>query len=52
MGECGAVFAGAEGVFVLAPSSLKKVLVRETARRGASLNDVAVGLLADYFAVP
>ena len=33
------------------PASLKKALVRETARRGASLNDVAVGLLADAFDV-
>ena len=33
------------------PSSLKGALVRETARRKASLNDVAVGLLADYFDV-
>jgi myo-inositol-1-phosphate synthase len=34
------------------PSSLKGALVRETARRGASLNDVAVGILADAFDVP
>ena len=33
------------------PSSLKDALVRETARRGASLNDVAVGMLADAFGV-
>ena len=33
------------------PSSLKGALVRETARRNASLNDVAVGLLADEFGV-
>jgi myo-inositol-1-phosphate synthase len=33
------------------PFSLKRALVRETARRGASLNDVAVGLLADAFDV-
>src|SRR6266542_2335918 len=33
------------------PSSLKGALVRETARRGVSLNDVAVGLLAGYFEV-
>jgi myo-inositol-1-phosphate synthase len=31
---------------------LKKALVRETARRGVSLNDVAVGLLAESFDVP
>ena len=30
---------------------MKSALVRETARRGASLNDVAVGLLADSFGV-
>jgi myo-inositol-1-phosphate synthase len=30
---------------------LKKALVRETARRGVSLNDVAVGLLAESFDV-
>ena len=34
------------------PFSLKGALVRETARREASLNDVAVGLLADAFGVP
>ena len=33
------------------PSSLKGALVRETARRGASLNDVAVGILADFFGI-
>src|SRR5262249_5263875 len=40
-----------KGVLVRAPSSLKQALVRETARRGASLNDVTVGLLADSFGV-
>jgi hypothetical protein len=39
-------------VLVRVPASLKDALVRETARRGASLNDVAVGMLADAFAVP
>ncbi len=39
-------------MLVRAPASLKDALVRETARRGASLNDVAVGMLADAFAVP
>ena len=34
------------------PTALKRALVRETARRGASLNDVAVGILADAFDVP
>jgi myo-inositol-1-phosphate synthase len=33
------------------PSSLKGALVRETARRGVSLNDVAVSLLADELGV-
>ena len=41
----------AKGVLVRTPSSLKEALVRETARRGASLNDVAVGILADAFDV-
>jgi myo-inositol-1-phosphate synthase len=40
-----------KGVLVRAPSSLKEALVRETARRGVSLNDVAVGLLADFFGI-
>jgi len=39
-------------VLVRAPASLKDALVRETARRGTSLNDVAVGMLADAFVVP
>jgi myo-inositol-1-phosphate synthase len=38
-----------KGVLVRAPSTLKEALVRESARRNASLNDVAVGLLADAF---
>jgi hypothetical protein len=40
-----------KSVLVRAPFSLKEALVRETARRGASLNDVAVGILADAFGV-
>ena len=44
--------SGRKGVLVRTPASLKQALVRETARRGASLNDVAVGLLADHFGVP
>jgi myo-inositol-1-phosphate synthase len=40
-----------KGVLVRMPPSLKSALVRETARRKASLNDVAVGLLADHFDV-
>jgi myo-inositol-1-phosphate synthase len=38
-------------VLVRVPSALKAALVRETARRGTSLNDVAVGLLAASFDV-
>ncbi len=34
------------------PASLKAALVRETARRASNVNDVAVGFLADEFAVP
>src|SRR4029078_3381683 len=41
--------SGRKGVLVRVPASLKDALVRETARRGASLNDVAVGMLADAF---
>ena len=33
------------------PSHIKTALVQETARRGVSLNDVAVGLIADDFGV-
>ena len=40
-----------KGVLVRAPSSLKQALVRETARRGVSLNDLTVGLLADAFGI-
>jgi myo-inositol-1-phosphate synthase len=40
-----------KGVLVRAPFSLKAALVRETARRGVSLNDVAVGMLARAFGV-
>jgi myo-inositol-1-phosphate synthase len=36
---------------VRAPFSLKQALVRETARHGVSLNDVAVGLLAVSFGI-
>jgi myo-inositol-1-phosphate synthase len=39
-------------VLVRAPAALKRALVRETARRGISLNDVAVGHLADAFGLP
>ncbi|MBM2822767.1 MAG: inositol-3-phosphate synthase [Thermoleophilia bacterium] len=34
------------------PASLKAALVRETARRGSNVNDVAAGFLADEFRVP
>jgi myo-inositol-1-phosphate synthase len=34
------------------PAPLKGALVRETARRGSNVNDVAAGILADSFAVP
>ncbi len=34
------------------PSSLKRALVREVARRESNLNDVAVALLAERFGVP
>ena len=40
-----------KGVLVRAPFSLKEALVRETARRGVSLNDVTVGILAGAFGV-
>ncbi len=33
------------------PAPLKGALVRETARRGSNVNDVAVGILADEFGV-
>jgi myo-inositol-1-phosphate synthase len=33
------------------PRSLKGALVREVARRGGNLNDVAIGLLAEHFGV-
>ncbi len=39
-------------MLVRMPPGLKSALVRETARRGVSLNDVAVGLLAAAFGIP
>ena len=33
------------------PAALKRALVRETARRGSNVNDVAVGILANEFGV-
>ncbi len=38
-------------VLVRTPASLKAALVRESARRGVSLNDVSVGILAHRFGV-
>jgi myo-inositol-1-phosphate synthase len=38
-------------VLVRVPASLKRSLVREAAQRASSLNDVAVGLLAESFGV-
>ena len=34
------------------PSALKQALVREVARRGGNLNDLATGILAERFGVP
>jgi myo-inositol-1-phosphate synthase len=34
------------------PSSLKQALVREVARRGGNLNDLATGILAERFGIP
>src|SRR5207248_7979416 len=34
------------------PSSLKRALVRETARRGTSLNEVATAILAEAHGIP
>ena len=34
------------------PSALKRALVREVARRGGNLNDLATGILAERFGVP
>jgi myo-inositol-1-phosphate synthase len=48
----GASSSTKKGILVRMPLPLKKALVRETARREASLNDVAVGILADAFGVP
>ncbi len=41
-----------KGVLARLSPALKDGLVRETARRGGSLNDAAVSLLADAFGVP
>jgi myo-inositol-1-phosphate synthase len=39
-------------VFVRMTPALKRALVREVARRGSNLNDVATGILAERFGVP
>src|SRR5918997_4541568 len=39
------------GVLVRMPEALKGALVREVARRGGNLNDVATGILAERFGV-
>ena len=41
-----------KGVLVRMPPHLKGALVREVARRGGNLNDVATGILAERFGVP
>src|SRR5262249_17397231 len=41
-----------KGILVRMPSSLKGALVRETARRGISLNEVATSILAGELGVP
>jgi myo-inositol-1-phosphate synthase len=41
-----------KSVLVRMPPTLKRRLAREVARRGSTLNDVAVGLLAERFGVP
>ena len=40
------------GILVRMPRPLKGALVRETARRGSNVNDVAAGILAESFGVP
>src|SRR6188472_3342306 len=39
------------GILVRMPASLKGALVRETARRGSNVNDVAAGIIADELGV-
>ena len=39
------------GILVRMPAPLKEALVRETARGGSNVNDVAVGILADEFGI-
>jgi myo-inositol-1-phosphate synthase len=39
------------GILVRMPTPLKGALVRETARRGSNVNDVAAGILAEEFGV-
>ena len=44
--------ASKKDVLVRMPGELKESLAEEVARAGASLNDIAVGILAARFAVP
>src|SRR5688572_14919700 len=44
--------ASKRSILVRVPSGLKSALAREVARRGSTLNDIAVGILADRFDVP
>jgi myo-inositol-1-phosphate synthase len=40
------------GILVRMPAHLKGALVRETARRGSNVNDVAAGILAESYGIP
>src|SRR5919106_438559 len=44
--------ASRTGILVRMPAALKSALAREVARRGSTLNDIAVQILADRFGVP
>src|SRR5918996_1388372 len=44
--------ASRTGILVRMPTALKSALAREVARRGSTLNDIAVQILADRFGVP
>src|ERR671918_211579 len=43
--------ASRKGILVRMPAALKSALAREVARRGSTLNDIAVQILADRFSV-
>src|ERR671915_1322516 len=43
--------ASRTGILVRMPAALKSALAREVARRGSTLNDIAVQILADRFGV-